>query len=103
MPNYFNEVEKVIKFANTNFVVDEKFIETCLHALPDKFLAGNKWWWVMRTTKMTMSIFDRGLPKCKEYIHHKFSKRVPAGMKAINYDCKGWILLLLTAGLNCFT
>jgi len=38
MPNYFNEVEKVAKFANTNFVVDEKFIETCLHALPDKFL-----------------------------------------------------------------
>jgi len=34
MPNYFNEVEKVIKFANTNFVVDEQFIETFLHALP---------------------------------------------------------------------
>jgi len=39
--------------------------------------------------KVVMSIFDEGLPKCKEYFLHKFSKRVPAGMKAVNYNCKG--------------
>jgi len=89
MPNYFNEVEKVVKFADTNFVVDEQFIETCLHALPDRFLVGNNWWWVMRMTKIAMSIFDGGLPKCKDYFLHIFSKKVPARMKAINYDCKG--------------
>jgi len=35
LPNYFDEFEKVVTFADTNFVVDEQFIETCLHALPD--------------------------------------------------------------------
>jgi len=89
MPNYLNEVEKVVKFADTNFVVDEQFIETCLHALPDKFLVSTKWWWAMRVTKMAMSIFDGGLPKCKDYFLHKFSKKVPARMKAVNYDHKG--------------
>jgi len=67
LPNYFNEVEKVVMFADTKFVVDEKFIETCLHTLPDKFLVGNNWWWALCCTKMDMSIFDRGLPKCKDY------------------------------------
>jgi len=67
LTNYFNEVEKVVTFAGVNFVVDEKFIKTCLCALPDKFLVGNKWWWAMRTTKMAMSIFEGGLPKCKEW------------------------------------
>jgi len=89
LPNYFNEVEKVVKFADTNFVVDEKFIETCLCALPDKFLVANKWWWAMLCKKMAFSIFDEGLPKCKEYFLHKFSKKVPARMKAVNYSCKG--------------
>jgi len=89
LPNYFNEVENIVKFADTNFVVDEKFIETCLCALPDKFLVGNKWWWAMLCTKMAVSIFDGGLPKCKEYFLHKFSKRIPAGMKAVNYSCEG--------------
>jgi len=89
LPNYFNEVEKVVKFANTNFVMDEQFIETCLCAHPDKFLVGNNWWWAMHATKMAVSIFDGGLPKCKEYFLHKFSKKVPARMKAANYDHKG--------------
>jgi len=40
-------------------------------------------------TKMAVPIFDGGLPKCKEYFLHKFSKKVPAGMKAINYNHKG--------------
>jgi len=43
LPNYFNEVEKVVMFADTKFVVDEKFIETCLCTLPDKFLVSNNW------------------------------------------------------------
>jgi len=89
LPNYFNEVEKVVTFADTKFVVDEKFIETCLCALPNKFLVGNNWWWVMRCTKMAVSIFDDGLPKCKDYFLHKFSKKIPAGMKAVNYSRKG--------------
>jgi len=89
LPNYFNEVEKVVTFADTKFVVDEKFIDTCIRALPDKFLVGNKWWWVMRFTKMAVSIFDDGLPKCKDYFLHKFSKKIPAGMKAVNYSRKG--------------
>jgi len=38
----------------------------------------------MRATKMAVSIFDGGLPKCKEYFLHKFRKKVPARMKAIN-------------------
>jgi len=89
LPNYFNEVEKVVMFAGVKFVVDEQFIETCLCALPDKFLVGNKWWWEMCTTKTASSIFDGGLPKCKDYFLHKFSKKVPAGMKAGNYNRKG--------------
>jgi len=89
LPNYFDEVENVVKFADTNFVMDEKFIETCLCALPDKFLVGYKWWWAMCCTKMAMSIFEGGLPKCKEYFLHKFSKKVPARMKAVNYSHEG--------------
>jgi len=85
----FDEVEKVVTFADTKFVVDEQFIETCLHALLDKFLVGNNWWWAMQATKMAMSIFGGGLPKCKEYFLCNFSKKVPAGMKAVNYDHKG--------------
>jgi len=68
--------------------VDEKFIETCLHTLPDK-LVGNKCWWAMCCKKMAVSIFDGGLPKCKDYFLHKFSKRIPAGMKAVNYSHEG--------------
>jgi len=89
LPNYFNEVEKVVTFADTKFVVDEKFIETCLYALPDKFLVTNGWWWALRCTKMAVSIFDGGLPKCKDYFLHKFSKKIPAGMKTVNYSRKG--------------
>jgi len=89
LPNYFDEVEKVVTFADTKFVVDEQFIGTCLRALPDKFLVANNWWWALHCTKMAVSIFDGGLPKCKDYFLHKFSRKIPAGMKSINYDCKG--------------
>jgi len=89
LPNYFDEVEKVVTFADTKFVIDEKFIETCLRALPDKFLVANKWWWALRCTKMAVSIFDGGLPKCKDYFLHIFSKKIPARMKSVNYSRKG--------------
>jgi len=36
LPNYFDEVEKVVTFADTKFVVDEKFIETCLPCAAQK-------------------------------------------------------------------
>jgi len=52
-------------------------------------LVANKWWWALRCTKMSVSIFDGGLPKCKDFFLHKFSKRIPAGMKSVNYDRKG--------------
>jgi len=38
---------------------------------------------------MAVSIFDGGLPKCKDYFLHKFSKKIPARMKAVNYSRKG--------------
>jgi len=89
LPNYFNEVEKVVTFADTKFVVDEQFIEICLCMLPNKFLVTNNWWWALRCTKMAMSIFDGSLPKCKDYFLHKFSKKIPAGMKSVNYSREG--------------